>query len=130
MSDLKMKKKNCKKVWPVIVDVLGKGHKLQNLTWNYDLQCSSTAAFAFLEELKNVEKMELKKITMVGVFALRENRKTIRQKFEGRNIVAELFVPDYTDDESGDHDDSEEESQPENEPSTTEEQEQEDLKWW
>ena len=118
-----MKKKNCQKVCPVIVDVLGKGHKLESLVWNYDLQCSSTTAFGFLEELKKVENMQLKKITMVGVFALRENRKTIRQKFEGRNIVAELFVPDYTDDESADHDDSEEESQPEDEPSTTEEQE-------
>jgi len=42
---------------------------------------------------------------------LRETRSNTRAKFEKIGIEAQLFKPDFTDDDSEDHDNSEEESQ-------------------
>lgn len=45
-----------------------------------------------------------------GVFQLRENRESVREKLTSKGFKLELFVPEFTDDESEDHDCSEDES--------------------
>lgn len=50
---------------------------------------------------------------MTGIFQLKENRDKVREIFKsaGIKVELELFKPDYTDDESDDHDCTEDESQ-------------------
>ena len=47
---------------------------------------------------------------MSGVFQLKDNRDKCRECFSNSQISLILFKPDYTDDESDDHDNSEDES--------------------
>uniref|UniRef100_A0A7S3MZB4 Uncharacterized protein n=1 Tax=Strombidium inclinatum TaxID=197538 RepID=A0A7S3MZB4_9SPIT len=110
ISDNKMRKKYCKKVIPAIMQALKDGSKLSDFQWNFDLACSSTLAKQFLSELSEVDS-NLKKVALAGVFQLRETRGTLKESLQSKNIDLELFKPDFTDDESEDHDNSEEESQ-------------------
>ena len=48
---------------------------------------------------------------MTGVFLSRDNRTAVKSLFAQGKIEIQLFKPDFTDDESEDHDCSEEESQ-------------------
>jgi hypothetical protein len=48
---------------------------------------------------------------MIGVFNLRENRQKARNLFKGRDIEIILFKPEYTDDNSEEHDATEEGSE-------------------
>lgn len=67
-------------------------------------------------ELSKTKSPHLKKIELSGVFQLQENRNTVRKLFNSEVAVV-LFKPDFTDDESDDHDCSEEESMAEAEDS-------------
>ena len=51
---------------------------------------------------------------MAGIFMKQENRAEIKEKCKDFFFQIVLFKPDYSDDESADHDDSEEESSDDN----------------
>ena len=67
-------------------------------------------------DLSKTKSAHLKKIELSGVFQLQANRKAVRKLFNSE-ITLVLFKPDFTDDESDDHDCSEEESMAEDEDS-------------
>ena len=62
-----------------------------------------------IEKLKGVKNCSLKHLSMTGVFQSKENRDEMRNLLKGSKIELILFKPDYTDDESDDHDNSEDE---------------------
>lgn len=109
-------------VQTALIESINNGSRLRELIWNYDLSCSQTLAMNFVTELSKVKKDHLQKIELVGVFQLQENRNKVRELL-GSDLTASLFKPDYTDDESADHDCSEEESQPDEEDSHSSQEE-------
>lgn len=68
-----------------------------------------------VEQIAQIQNSKLERLEMVGIFQLQENRNSVRRLFENSSVKVTLFKPDYTDDESEDHDASEEESAPEEE---------------
>lgn len=110
-----MKKSNAVLVRDALVKALQNGSKLQELIWNYDLACSQTTAKSVVESISKLQNINLQKLEMVGIFQLQENRTSVRELFANSSVKVTLFKPDYTDDESEDHDVSEEESAEEQE---------------
>ena len=118
-----MKKKNCIVFSQAIIEAQKSGKcSLKELEWNFDLTCSNSTAKEFLKNLNDCENCSLQKITLNGVFQLKENRDEMREMFGGKNIQIHLFAPEYTDDESEDHDNSEDESQDDGEDSACDDQ--------
>ena len=117
ISDLPMTRSNCKLIAQALIESFKSGSQLKHLEWNYVLSCSPTTAQTFLSDLsaalKSLPKVTLEKVSMSGIFQLKENRDKVRDLFKaaGLNVQLELFKPDYTDDESEDHDCTEDESQ-------------------
>lgn len=111
ISDLKMTKANCLIIQQAIIDAIGPSLKLKELEWNYDLAVSTSTAQTFLSGL--AEQLQgstcLQKLSLIGVFQLKSNRDDVKKLFNTVELV--LFKPEFTDDESEDHDNSEEESQ-------------------
>lgn len=95
------------------------------MVWNYDLACSQTTAKSVLEQISKLQNINLQKLEMVGIFQLQENRTQVKELFANSSIEVTLFKPDFTDDESEDHDCSEEESAEEKE--SEEENDKEDA---
>ena len=115
ISDVPMTKANCKLVYPAVIEALTSGSKLKTLEWNYVLGCSPTTAKNFLLELSSSLKehgSSLENLQMVGIFQQKENRDSVKEFFKSAklDVKLELFKPEYTDDESEDHDCSEDES--------------------
>lgn len=123
ISDLELKRKHVPLVKDALVAALNSGSKLRELIWNYDLSCSPTQSTAVATALSQTQSIDLKSVEMVGVFQSQQNRNDIRKLFNA-SISVRLFKPDYTDDESDDHDISEEESQADEEDSHSSQEEE------
>ena len=106
-----MTKANCLIIQEAIISAISPSLKLKELEWNYDLAVSTSTAQTFLNSLADSLKGQtsLKKLSLIGVFQLKSNRDDVKKLFTTVNLV--LFKPEFTDDESEDHDNSEEESQ-------------------
>jgi Ran GTPase-activating protein (RanGAP) involved in mRNA processing and transport len=68
ISDLKMKKKNCKLVADAIVESQNNSSSLKQLTWNFDLAVSNSTAKDFLNKLYECPKLTLELLELSGVF--------------------------------------------------------------
>ena len=68
------------------------------------------------------ENLSLKKVSLIGIFQMQSNRNDVRKLLtQFKNFELVLFKPDFTDDESEEHDCSEDESNEEIDEDTTEE---------
>lgn len=77
--------------------------KLEHLLWNQDPHKS--VVNYFVDKLGALgDGCNLRKVELSGIFMQRENRQQLRKKLEGKQIELVLFNPDFTDDESEDHD--------------------------
>ena len=111
ISNLNMKKKHCRVISEVLIEAIKDETKLKELTWDYDLNCSTATAQTFLTNFAEIENCPIERLSMIGVFNDRKNRQAVREIFVDRQIEVNLFKPEFSDDESEEHDDSEDESQ-------------------
>ena len=125
ISNLNMKKKNCKIISEVLIESI-KNSRIKDLSWDYDLNCSTSTAQEFLTNFAEIENCPVERLSMIGVFNDRKNRNEVRSLFKQCQTNITLFKPDYTDEESEERDASEEESQEEGSSSASEKQEYSD----
>ena len=110
ISDTTMKKKNCAIIVDAIADSVNSGSRLNTILWNFTLQKTTSNAKNLITKLADAKNCSLKHLSLTGTFQSKENRDAMRELLKDSGIELVLFKPDYTDDESEDHDNSEEES--------------------
>ena len=109
LSDCLIKRKQQEEVFGALSEHLSQpGSKFEEIVWNQDPKKSLITDF--VEKVKGAQS-SLKRAEFCGIFLKRDNRSTLREGLKEKDIELVLFKPDFTDDESEEHDDSEEESE-------------------
>ena len=76
-----MKKKNCKIISEVLIESI-KNSKIKDLSWDYDLNCSTSTAQEFLTNFADIDNCPVERLSMIGVFNDRKNRQEVRNLFK------------------------------------------------
>ena len=105
ISDNSMKKSFMKPVADSIVKGYKNGSKLKTLIWNYDPSQSPTTAKNFLLEIGKLGKINLKELSICGVFQQKDMRSGLISQFRMKGIKLILFEPSFTDESSPDYTD-------------------------